>query len=459
MVVERDVSGRRRLIVLLSLLCLAALSQQNRIQSNSLSFRNIPILRTEKLTEEEPIYILGGPVDAEQTHNATTAEESTIAPKQVVEKETGFDDRKPAATEKPLTDKIASMERIQAPAADDSTAPALKPSTKLNNKQPSPKSGEPIATKTQTKIPPATEKKSVIKVFILLGQSNMFGKGVVNGEWEGTLQSVVKRGRYPWLKTKTGEWAVHQSILSIQIGRRSQKLQVADRTPIGPEHGIGHVLGDAMRRLVLLKSCTGNRSLGWDLLPPGSQRFKYQGRVYAGYHESPKSWVAGGTPEPKEWYAGKQYDEDIGNAQKVLQKGFKTQFRDNPEYEIGGFFFWQGDKDTGNEAHAKHYERNLKNLIQAVRKDFDAPNAPFVLATLGQTEKGTGGNEGDVLNAQLNVADGEKHPEFKGNVATVYTYPLSQGGTSHMHYNGNAETFMDVGIAMGNAMKELLNTQ
>ena len=50
-------------------------------------------------------------------------------------------------------------------------------------------------------------------------------------------------------------------------------------------------------------------------------------------------------------------------------------------------------------------------------------------ATLGQTEKGTTGNEGMILDAMLAV-DGEsgKYPEFKGNVATVYTHPLSQGG-------------------------------
>ena len=48
------------------------------------------------------------------------------------------------------------------------------------------------------------------------------------------------------------------------------------------------------------------------------------------------------------------------------------------------------------------------------------------------------------------------YPEFKGNVSTVYTHPLSQGGASNSHYNGNAQTYMDVGLAMGEAMVELL---
>lgn len=62
-----------------------------------------------------------------------------------------------------------------------------------------------------------------------------------------------------------------------------------------------------------------------------------------------------------------------------------------------------------------------------------------------------------ILKAQLSV-DGMvgKYPEFKANVSTVYTHPLSQGGASNSHYNGNAQTYMDIGLAMGEAMIKLL---
>jgi hypothetical protein len=124
---------------------------------------------------------------------------------------------------------------------------------------------------------------------------------------------------------------------------------------------------------------------------------------------------------------------------------------------VAGFFFWQGDKDRYNAGHASRYEQNLVQLIKQLRKDFNAPNAKFVCATLGQTPKGATGNEGKILAAQLAV-DGEsgKYAEFKGNVATVYTHPLSKGGASNSHYGGNAETYMDVGEAMGRAMVKLL---
>ena len=47
----------------------------------------------------------------------------------------------------------------------------------------------------------------------------------------------------------------------------------------------------------------------------------------------------------------------------------------------------------------------------------------------------------------------------KGNVATIYTYPLSQGGASNGHYGGNAKTYMNVGLGMGEAMVELLKNE
>jgi hypothetical protein len=79
------------------------------------------------------------------------------------------------------------------------------------------------------------------------------------------------------------------------------------------------------------------------------------------------------------------------------------------------------------------------------------------MATLGESAKGCGGNGGLVLNAHLAV-DGTsgKYPEFKGNVATVYTNPMAQGGSGNGHYGGKAEVYMDVGEAMGQAMVELL---
>jgi hypothetical protein len=211
---------------------------------------------------------------------------------------------------------------------------------------------------------------------------------------------------------------------------------------------------------MVLKSCIGNRSIGWDLLPPGTPRYKHDGKDQPGYKEmfvSKKDKTIIAYKEgAKGWYAGCQYDGDINSAKKVLED-LNKHYPGAKKYEVAGFFFWQGDKDSRNGAHAANYEANLVRFIKALRKDFKAPNAKFVCATLGQTKKGDTGNGGLVLNAQMAV-DGKtgKYPEFKSNVATVYTNPISKGGSSGGHYNGDARTYMNVGLAMGEAMVKLL---
>jgi len=318
-----------------------------------------------------------------------------------------------------------------------------------------------------------------VQVYILLGQSNMLGAGRIAGDKNGTLEHAVKaKKKYPYLVDDAGEWTVRKDVRYVRVmGSGTGKMRqfnnewmtIKGNRRIGPEFGIGHYLGyvtDAP--VMILKSCIGNRSLGWDLLPPGSKRYEVQEKdrktgevktyVYAGYKDSPAKWEKGTEPKKIGWYAGMQYDGDTANAKKVLAE-LDKYYPGAKGYEIAGFFFWQGDKDRYNAAHASRYEQNLVHFIKQLRKDFSAPNAKFVVATLGQTKKGAGGNEGKILEAQLAV-DGNsgKYPEFKGNVATVYSNPFCHGGASNSHYGGNAETYMDIGEAMGRAMVELIGT-
>jgi hypothetical protein len=340
-----------------------------------------------------------------------------------------------------------------------------------------------ISTDAKQQLPdpdgkPADMTKPV-QVYILLGQSNMLGFGSINpkkGKAEGCLTHAVKeKGKYPYLVDDAGNWTERKDVRNVRVmgsgtgGMRlfnNEWMTIKGRN-IGPEIGIGHYVGHVTDAPVLiLKSCIGNRSLGWDLLPPGSEGFEFEETnkktgekktyVYAAYKESPLRWEKGTEPKPITWYAGMQYDGDIARAKKVLAE-LDKYYPGAKKYEVAGFFWWQGDKDRGNAGHAGRYEQNLVHLIKTLRKDFDAPKAKFVCATLGQTAKGATGNEGLILEAQLAV-DGKsgKYPEFKGSVATVYSKPLCHGGASNSHYGGNAETYMDIGEARGRAMADLL---
>ena len=259
-----------------------------------------------------------------------------------------------------------------------------------------------------------------VQVYILLGQSNMLGFGKIGAaDKPGSLtHAVQEKGLYPYLVDDAGNWTTRNDVRNVRVmgsgtggmRRFNNEWMTITKSNIGPEIGIGHYVGHATDAPVMvLKSCIGNRSLSWDLLPPGSESWEFEDgdKVwhYAGYKESPLRWEKGTEPEPINWYAGMQYDGDIARAKKVLDE-LETYYPGAKGYEIAGFFFWQGDKDRYNAGHASRYEVNLVQLIKQLRKDFDAPDAKFVCATLGQTEKGADGNEGLILEAQLAV-DGE----------------------------------------------------
>lgn len=335
---------------------------------------------------------------------------------------------------------------------------------------------------------PADMSKPV-QVFLILGQSNAVGLGSVAGDKPGTLETAVKTEKlYPFLVDDAGNWTERKDVRNVQVmvgrgggmSRMHNEWMTVTGKSMGVEYGVGHQLGNAIDApVMILKSCIGNRSLGWDLLPPGSERFlteitdksgaKIQ-KVVAGYKEKPDMWDADPakglatepppfvdkTGKPIEWYAGKQWDDDIANAKTILSE-LSTHYPDATKYEVAGFFWWQGEKDAGNAAHAERYEKNLAHLIKQLRKEFNAPNAKFVMGTIGEVTKETAGNSGKILNAMMAV-DGTsgKYPEFKGNVATVYTHPMARGGSGNGHYGKDSRVYMDVGLAMGEAMNQLL---
>jgi len=305
-------------------------------------------------------------------------------------------------------------------------------------------------------------KKVPFRITYLTADANGLG-WIVRMDVPGALSTLVRhQGMYPYLMNDRRQWVQRGDVWykGVIAATGSRWLGVSGGR-IGPELGFGHVVGNHYDDPVLiLKTSQGNRSLSWDFLPPGSGRFEYGGKIYAAYRESPLSWEKGTVPRPINWYAGKQYDDCFSAAHDVLDN-FDRQFPHwkGRGFQIEGFAWWQGDKDRYNAGHAVQYEKNLVRLIDTLRREFEAPEAKFVVATLGQTAKDSAeGNEKLILNAQLAV-DGNsgRYPRFKGNVATVYTHPLSQGGASNSHYNGNAQTYMDVGLAMGKAMIGLIS--
>ena len=303
----------------------------------------------------------------------------------------------------------------------------------------------------------AADMSKPVQVYILLGQSNMLGFGKPQ-----VLQGIAAE-KYPYLVDDVGEWTIRKDVRNVRVmcsGNSPAKDYTNDwmtvQGNIGPEIGIGHALGHVTDApVMILKSCIGNRSLGWDLLPPGTESWEHGGKVQPGYRGTPDEPGGDtGGDMSKGWYAGCQYDGDIAAAKRVLEN-LDKYYPGGTEYEVRGFFWWQGDKDMRNPAHCATYEKNLNQLIKSLRKDFAAPEARFVAASLGQTKRGSQGGDGKILDAMEAVANSDD-PELKGKIGFVYSNPLSKGGSSSGHYGGNPETYMNVGEAMGKAMVGLL---
>ena len=284
----------------------------------------------------------------------------------------------------------------------------------------------------------------------------------------GALETVVKdEGRFPELLADDGSWrvrddvwyrgviaAVHDELLTVGLG--------SDDGHIGPELMFGNIMGDFHGdKVIVLKASHDGGSLGTDLLPPGSERFTVDGVTYAGYEDPDDQWPENEQPEPVEgWYAGKQYDDVVTEIRTQLndcEQSFGTFASGG--CEIAGFAYFQGHGDTGNDVHAARYEHNLATFIRAIRAEFDAGDAPFVVATIGFQPMA--GNTLAVAAGQLAVSeDRVAHPEFVDNVRTVdvrrdWRDASNSPGNDGHHYNQNAETYLRVGEALGEAMVTL----
>lgn len=314
----------------------------------------------------------------------------------------------------------------------------------------------------------AAGEKVPFKITYLTGDARGLG-WMVRMDVPGTLTTLVKEeGKYPHLIDNDGNWISRDDVWYMGVVTAGANKWLAPGCgagagQIGPELGFGHMVGDFHEEPVLvLKASQGNRSLAWDFLPPGSERYEIDGTIFAGYKDPQSSWPKGEEPEAGGWYAGKQYD-DCFNAAKEVLADFDESFPHwkGRGYEIAGFGWFQGHKDTGSEVHAARYEQNLVQLIKALRKDFDAPDAPFVVST-GCGNTGREGNGLTIAEAQLAVDGGTgKYPEFKGNVKSVDTRdampdPAQSPRSQDYHYHQNAGAYMEIGEAMGKGMLELL---
>jgi len=182
----------------------------------------------------------------------------------------------------------------------------------------------------------------------------------------GDLEAATKReGKFPWLVDDKDQWTVRSDVYyqDARLNFQGSPLSpTSNGKTIGPELGFGHVMGTYHdEQVLLIKTAQGNRSLGFDFRPPSS-----------------------GRTDPDNKWESLEYKLMVEGVRKTLDNidkivpGYKGQ-----GYEIAGFVWWQGHKDSFSEETIAEYEKNMVNLINDVRKEFKVPKMPAVVATVG----------------------------------------------------------------------------
>ncbi len=290
-------------------------------------------------------------------------------------------------------------------------------------------------------------KRYPIAITYLQGGSAAFWMEQVDLVGKGDLETVTRKDKkFPYLLDEGGKWTVRNDVYFQEArlapgGRGCPLSATSNGSTIGPELGFGFVMGTFHdEQVLLIKTAQGNRSLEWDFRPSSSGRTNREGA---------------------DQWEGLEYRLMVKGVRETLDKiakivpGYKGQ-----GYEIAGFGWFQGHKDK--DAPKEEYEKHLANLINDLRKEFNVPKMPAVVATVGFNgyRLGAGPWKG-VWEAQMAVGDPKQHPEFAGTVASVDTRDYwreveeSPRGQDY-HYNRNAETYLLVGEAMGRAMVRLL---
>jgi len=297
----------------------------------------------------------------------------------------------------------------------------------------------------------AAPPKLPLDVYLLAGQSNMEGQGVVdldhpqyyNGG-RGILKNVMKEPgnlkRYKHIQDANGKWVIRDDVwcrFQTKNELKAGALTIGfagypGKHHIGPEFQFGHVVGDATAAPVLLiKTAWGGKSLYKDFRPPSS----------------------GGTVGPYYTLMLKEAREAL----KSIPKDFPHLARYEPT--LAGFVWFQGWNDAfAPEDERRKYHDHLVHLIQDVREEFNSPALPVVVGELGNLAEKAGQNL-KLIRAQQKA--GATDSRLAGNVTfvptTAFARPKEESpnvGHGH-HWFGNAESYFLIGDALGRAMVKL----
>lgn len=281
-----------------------------------------------------------------------------------------------------------------------------------------------------------------LKVFILVGQSNMQGHAQVR-----TFEHIgMDPKTAPLLHQLQGADGTPRICEKVWIsslstgGEKQGKLTAgfgADENKIGPELSFGiHMQETLDEPILIIKTAWGGKSLNTDFRPPSAGPYKFSNDQISQFKKQGKDFEA--IKEDKAKATGHYYRLTIDHVKKVLAniKQVYPEFDSDRGYELSGLVWFQGwndmvdrstypsrDKPGGYD----QYSEVFAHFIRDIRKDLAAPNLPVVIGVMGvggpvdmylpdqQRYKSVHQNFRNAMAAPATL------PEFKGNVATVLT--------------------------------------
>lgn len=282
-----------------------------------------------------------------------------------------------------------------------------------------------------------------LQVYILAGQSNMQGHADVRTFEHLGLDEATKPLRDLMLNSD-GSPRVCERVWISSIGC-SEKEQTgnltagfgASPTKIGPEYSFGLAMEkNSKGPILLIKTSWGGKSINTDFRPPSAGPYDFNENQLAEIEKRGEDLAV--IKAERVSATGVSYRLMIEHVKHVLAdiKRVAPDYDESQGYELVGFVWFQGWNDMVDGGTYPNrdqpggydtYSEVMAHFIRDVRKDLNAPELPFVIGVLGvggpvdQFGPDERPYKSTHKNFRLAMAAPADLPEFKGNVAAVWT--------------------------------------
>lgn len=295
--------------------------------------------------------------------------------------------------------------------------------------------------------------KKPLKVFILVGQSNMQGHAKVStfdyiGDDPKTAPLLAKmrdKDKKPrlventwisyWTQGRGPQEGEGVGQLTAGYGARSNPAEAGGK--IGPEFTFGITVQEALEQpILMIKVAWGGKSLHTDFRPPSAGSYEFSEAELKSLKKRGKDVAQ--EVEKRRLASGVYYRRMMDHIKRVLSDPRRVHpgYEVEQGYEVSGFIWFQGWNDVvasdvypsrGQPGGYDRYSGWMAQFIRDVRKDLGVPRLPFVIGVLG-----VNGPEGNIdkrhrkvhMSFRNAMAAPASLPEFRGNVVAVQTAPF-----------------------------------